>query len=323
MNYPELKELQQIQAMVPKAGILRMDLMSQVLDDNLENRLERLLMVEALEEDSTGLITVTGKSGWEKAYEEQKQHRHKQLLETIRYVNELQQCRMLGLLAHFGDPDAKGAPCGICDICSPQNSQSKTLRPWTPQEISIMKKIVQQLGRETRPVSTGKLHREYAQDLDLQRRDFEELLQVLVDEDYLTLQAASFVKDGETIDYKTVGLNQPADRIVWNELKRTAVRLDRSATSASAGRRRQGASRRSEPLSPDIDTRLLESLKHWRLSESKKRRMPAYRVLSDRSLEDLATRKPRDREGLLAVHGIGEAKLELYGDSLLHLISRD
>jgi DNA topoisomerase-3 len=332
LNYPELKDLQSIQAMIPRAGILRMDLATQVRDDDLEQRLERLLMVEALDEDSTGLITATGKQGWEKAYEEQKAHRHKQLMETIRYVNEMQQCRMLGLLAHFGDPDARGTPCGICDICSPQSSQSKTVRHWTAQEIGIMKKMVTLLARESRAVSTGKLYRDYAQAMDLHRRDYEELLQVLAEAGFLTLESASFVKDGETIEYKTVALNQPADRIVWEELKRTTVRLDRSAgkssraSSLTSSRRRQGASSRSSreesPDARDVDHALLETLKVWRKTESKKRKVPAYRILSDRSLEDLAVQKPCDRSRLLEVHGIGEAKLELYGDSLLHLITR-
>ncbi|HET9236751.1 MAG TPA: DNA topoisomerase 3 [Oligoflexus sp.] len=330
LNYPELKDLQSIQARIPRGGILRMDLATQVRDDDLEQRLERLFMVEALDEDSTGLITTTGKQGWEKAYEEQKAHRHKQLMETIRYVNEMQQCRMLGLLAHFGDPDARGTPCGICDICSPQSSQSKAVRHWTAQEIGIMKKLVLQLSRESKPVSTGKLYRDYAQTMDLHRRDYEDLLQVLAEAGFMTLESASFVKDGETIEYKTVALNQPADRIVWEELKRTTVRLDRSAGKSSRApaspRRRQGASSRSSreesPEARDVDRVLLETLKVWRKTESKKRKVPAYRILSDRSLEDLAVQKPCDRSRLLEVHGIGEAKLELYGDSLLHLITR-
>jgi DNA topoisomerase-3 len=330
LNYPELKDLQSIQAMIPRGGILRMDLATQVRDDGLEQRLERLLMVEALDEDSTGLITATGKKGWEKAYEEQKAHRHKQLMETIRYVNEMQQCRMLGLLAHFGDPDARGTPCGICDICSPQSSQSKAVRHWTAQEIGIMKKIVMQLSRESKAVSTGKLYRDYAQTMDMHRRDYEDLLQVLAEAGVVTVESASFVKDGETIEYKTVALNQPADRIVWEELKRTTVRLDRSAGKSSRApsspRRRQGASsrfsREESPEARDVDHALLETLKVWRKTESKKRKVPAYRILSDRSLEDLAVQKPCDRSRLLEVHGIGEAKLELYGDSLLHLITR-
>jgi len=330
LNYPELKALQSVQAMIPSEGILRTDLAMQIRDDDLVQRLERLLMVEALEEDSTGLITATGKIGWEKAYEEQKAHRHKQLMETIRYVNELHHCRMLGLLTHFGDPDARGDVCGICDICSPQNSQTKTVRNWTAAEIGIMKKLVQQLARESKPVATGKLYRDCAQNLDLPRRDYDGLLQVLIEDGFLNAQAASFVKDGETIDYKTVALMQPADRIVWEELKRTTVRLDRSASkgkaSSASPRKRQGASARTairEETPENLDPFLLESLKIWRKSESTKRKMPAFRILSDRSLEALASQKPRDRQGLLKVHGIGEAKLELYGDSLLTLITRD
>ncbi len=192
-----------------------------------------------------------------------------------------------------------------------------------------MKKLVLQLAREAKAVSTGKLYRDYVQNFDLPRRDYEDLIQVLSEAGFLTLESASFIKDGETIEYKTVALSQPADRIIWEELKRTTVRLDRSAagkskSSSSTSKRRQGASARSqrEESPENMDTDLLESLKIWRKSESKRRKVPAFRILSDRSLEALASHKPRDRRGLLDVHGIGEAKLELYADALLALISR-
>jgi DNA topoisomerase-3 len=107
------------------------------------------------------------------------------------------------------------------------------------------------------------------------------------------------------------------------------VRLDRSRgegkASAASSPKRQGARARiasREETPENVDLFLLESLKIWRKAESKKRKMPAFRILSDRSLEALASQKPPDRQGLLEVHGIGEAKLELYGDSLLTLIHR-
>ena len=48
--------------------------------------------------------------------------------------------------------------------------------------------------------------------------------------------------------------------------------------------------------------------------------MPAYRVLHDKTLEDLARRRPTTRAALLEVHGIGETKLARYGDALLGVL---
>ena len=50
--------------------------------------------------------------------------------------------------------------------------------------------------------------------------------------------------------------------------------------------------------------------------------MPAYVVFPDRTLAAIAACRPRDRDALLAVQGIGPAKLELYGSALLELVSQ-
>jgi superfamily II DNA helicase RecQ len=47
--------------------------------------------------------------------------------------------------------------------------------------------------------------------------------------------------------------------------------------------------------------------------------VPAYVILTDASIDDLARRRPRNDDELLAIKGIGPAKLEAYGDELLAL----
>ena len=51
--------------------------------------------------------------------------------------------------------------------------------------------------------------------------------------------------------------------------------------------------------------------------------MPAFVVFSDRALQDMAARKPRTRDQFLDVHGVGQKKLEEYGDSFLAEILRE
>jgi superfamily II DNA helicase RecQ len=71
---------------------------------------------------------------------------------------------------------------------------------------------------------------------------------------------------------------------------------------------------------PAADGSLLERLRELRRRLSSKERIPAYRVLHDRTLEALARQKPTTRAALLEVHGIGEAKLARYGDALLAVL---
>jgi superfamily II DNA helicase RecQ len=68
------------------------------------------------------------------------------------------------------------------------------------------------------------------------------------------------------------------------------------------------------------DVGIFEALKTWRLDESRRSRMPAFRILGDKSLQEIAVRKPRNEEQLLDVNGIGPAKFKKYGDKILGVI---
>ncbi len=71
---------------------------------------------------------------------------------------------------------------------------------------------------------------------------------------------------------------------------------------------------------PVADPDLFALLAEWRLETARNNAVPAYVILNDASLADLCTRKPRTREDLLQVFGIGARKAELYGAELLALL---
>ena len=48
--------------------------------------------------------------------------------------------------------------------------------------------------------------------------------------------------------------------------------------------------------------------------------MPAYVIFPDRTLIDMARRKPTIGGQMAAVHGVGEAKLARYGEVFLQVI---
>ena len=66
---------------------------------------------------------------------------------------------------------------------------------------------------------------------------------------------------------------------------------------------------------------LLAELRSWRREESGRRGVPAYAVLTDAALEAVAERAPRTEEELLAVPGIGPAKVSSYGIALLQILA--
>jgi ATP-dependent DNA helicase RecQ len=70
------------------------------------------------------------------------------------------------------------------------------------------------------------------------------------------------------------------------------------------------------------DTALFEALRKRRSELAKEQRVAAYVVFADRTLIDMAQRKPRTAIEMAAVHGVGEAKLKRYGDDFLDVIRR-
>jgi superfamily II DNA helicase RecQ len=62
---------------------------------------------------------------------------------------------------------------------------------------------------------------------------------------------------------------------------------------------------------------LFDSLRALRKRLADERQVPAYVVFSDRTLQAMAVRKPRTPQEFLEVHGVGQKKLEEYGDVFL------
>jgi ATP-dependent DNA helicase RecQ len=71
-----------------------------------------------------------------------------------------------------------------------------------------------------------------------------------------------------------------------------------------------------EPPS-DADTELFERLRTLRKSLADEQEVPAYIVFSDKVLWEMAARRPTTPAELLAVSGVGPAKLERYGRAFL------
>ena len=90
------------------------------------------------------------------------------------------------------------------------------------------------------------------------------------------------------------------------------------ATERVAGRADAGAG--MDVVLDGADARLFASLKALRSSIAREEQVPAYVVFTDRTLAELAARKPRTTAGLLEVHGVGPARLDKYGERFLAAI---
>jgi len=62
-------------------------------------------------------------------------------------------------------------------------------------------------------------------------------------------------------------------------------------------------------------------LRQWRSAKAREQGVPAYVILHDRTLFEIAAALPESRQALLSVPGIGLAKVQRYGDELLALVA--
>jgi ATP-dependent DNA helicase RecQ len=69
-----------------------------------------------------------------------------------------------------------------------------------------------------------------------------------------------------------------------------------------------------------VDGSLLTQLKEWRREQARLQGVPPYVVFHDRTLVEVASRRPPDMEALAQVSGIGAAKLERYGEAVLTVV---
>jgi len=65
---------------------------------------------------------------------------------------------------------------------------------------------------------------------------------------------------------------------------------------------------------------LLERLRAWRLAEARAQSVPAFVILHDSTLTEIARTRPQDLAELAGIGGIGAKKLERYGAALLDLL---
>lgn len=82
---------------------------------------------------------------------------------------------------------------------------------------------------------------------------------------------------------------------------------------------RRDAAEPARTVSPEAEP-LLQSLKALRRSIAQELAVPAYAVFHDRTLVELAERRPSTLAALAGVHGVGQAKLDKFGDRFLEAI---
>ncbi len=335
-DYPDVAELDRIyRALSPGPQVdgqirkrLKMD------EELFERSLEKLWIHGGALIDADGNVSV-GAAGWQKPYLAQRDHKLEQLEMMIRYA-ESRGCRMLHLVRHFGDQEDSGAPCGICDVCAPADCGVRRMRPVNALEAGLVDRVLTALrGRDGQ--STGQLYRETCPEELSDRKAFERLLSGMVRAGLLRIVEDNFEKEGRTIHFQRAMLTPEGYRgdaaaiarvEMSDEMPRTRKkrqpreRPDKGETRAV--RKKIAAGLMRDSLAPEalehVSPEVVEALKVWRRAEAARRRVPAFRILTDRAVAALAATRPRTESDLLNVPGIGPTIVQKYGRDILGIV---
>jgi ATP-dependent DNA helicase RecQ len=249
------------------------------------------------------------------AGEEQKRIERQKLDAMLAYC-EAPGCRRSVLLNYFGEA---ATPCGNCDTClSPpelwdgtvaaQKMLSAALR--TGQRFGAGHLIdvlrgkatakVEQFGHEQLPT--------FGIGQELDEAGWRGVARQLIAGGLLHADAAQ---------YGALKLTALARPVLKGE---TTLRLRRQAVRQK-GSRRKSAAAAAQPMAPGSEP-LFEQLRQWRAELAREQGVPAYVILHDKTLREVAARQPATLTDLLDISGIGEAKAARYGAALLETISK-
>jgi ATP-dependent DNA helicase RecQ len=241
-------------------------------------------------------------------------------LDALVGLAETAHCRRARLLGYFGEQSSEAA-CGNCDNClsPPRVHDGRVLAQKllscayrTGQRFGAMHLIDVLVGRQTERVTQlghDKLS-VFGIGGELNEKQWRGVIRQLVALGHLRA-------DGEA--FGALKLTDSARGVLRGE---TEVWLRETTERKRASRTR---SRRGDLGTPAagqaIDASLRTALRAWRSQIARERGVPAYVVLHDSTIDGIASARPATPGELRSIAGVGDKKLEHYGEALLALVA--
>jgi ATP-dependent DNA helicase RecQ len=239
----------------------------------------------------------------------------RQKLDAMLAYCESAKCRRVVLLNYFGE---EAVPCGNCDVCldppqvwdgtvAAQKALSAALRSGqrfgAGHLIDILRgkatEKVKQFGHDSLPT--------FGVGADLDDMGWRSVFRQLL---------AGGLLEADAQAYGALKLTAEARPVLKGESRLTLRRQQARVKGKSLK-----TSRAASHAAAENDSPLVAMLRNWRAEKAREQGVPAYVILHDRTLRELAERRPNSPEALLDVPGIGLAKAERYGEALLELLA--
>lgn len=248
------------------------------------------------------------------AEERQKRLEAQRLTALLAYC-EAPRCRRQVLLDYFGE---QRVPCGNCDVCAdPPELWDGTLA--AQKALSAIYRTGMRFGvSHLIDLLRGKANdkmRQWGHDRlptfgvgsDLDERTWKSVFRQL---------AAAGLVHVDLSEHGALQLTEDARDVLKGQ---RSVQLRRPAASSERSRRPTTASATATALAP-ADEALFQILRSWRTDTAREQGVPAYVILHDKTLRELAECRPVSHGLLAQISGMGSAKIEHYGEELLQLI---
>ena len=242
---------------------------------------------------------------WQRLLEERRAEAMAKLEKMLHYTHSLQ-CRHAFILEYFGDETRKSR-CENCDNCRRETITSEENTVLAQKVLSCVVRMHERYGvglvaEVLAGSKTAKSARfanlsTYGLLSDMRLNDIKTLVRLL--------QAAGY-------------LQTEGDRYPILKVTESGWQVLRGQEQASLPK--QDFKPRPVELEARVDAQLFQELRRIRSSLARRRNLPPYAIFSDRSLREMATYFPTTDSQFLAIHGVGEAKLQSFGPAFLRCI---
>ncbi|WP_169733963.1 DNA helicase RecQ [Crossiella equi] len=253
--------------------------------------------------------------------DEAHRRRQAQHLNAMLALCETVECRRVQLLNYFGQ---EGRPCGNCDTClTPAESWDGTipaqkllstvfrLKRERNQKFGAGQVIDILLGKKTAKV----IEHDHDQltvfgiGTDLREQEWRAVVRQLLAQGLLAVEG----------DYGTLVLTEGSNQVLGRQREVMLRREpERPATKSSQAKAKKAAAAADLPAEA---APLFEELRAWRAAQARELGLPAYVIFHDATLRTFATLRPGSMAELGKISGVGESKLEKYGEQVLEVIA--
>ena len=222
-------------------------------------------------------------------------------------------CRTNSVLSYFGE--YKKENCGHCDNClNPPIKKDGTIP--AQKILSAIWRCEQSVGIELLiDVLRG------SQKQEIRERGLDKIKTFGVGRDASRPVWKNFII--QLLNKGIISINySQGSTLKWTPLSNAVLKGEKSIQLAEfVATDKKVVATKKPKQALNVDTSLLGKLKAWRLDEARRRSVPAYVILTNKAIEEISSTKPTNNVELLDINGIGNAKLNLYGEAILEIVN--